>query len=298
MKHSITLRRVLLTFSLLLTFIFGAPTAAKAADLPTAGHLTFTLCPGSTAIVFYSSSATAPAAGNIPTLITQLHGTASWPAPATISMDIPTVCATGAAALDALPVSGTVTSNVLTLLESNSLHQSFFQLTYSGLGIVVGSTQYSLITINSSPLLSSRGVYVVDYGAGGSGASAPVYTTAPMLPLPDSQPGVTIGSSVITCLLGNYSMAPVAAAFSLYLDGQHVETQLTESWNLPLWLLFWAPPETIIRTRFRASAQFELAESYIGKRVECRTIAFANGATGIATSKSSKIMDSDFDNIK
>lgn len=297
MKFSLNAKRGLLAFTLLLTLIFGAPTAAKAADLPTAGHLTFTLCPGSAAIVFYGPSATAPAAGNAATLVTQVTGSSAWPASATISIGF-TACSTGFGQLNAMPTSGTVTSQLLALLESNSFYESQQGLSYSGLGIVVGSTQYSLITINSSPSLSAVGAYVVDYGAGGSGASAPVYTTAPMLPLPDSQPGVTIGSSVITCLLGNYSMAPVSAAFSLYLDGQHVETQLTESWNLPLWLLFWAPPETIIRTRFRASAQFELAESYIGKRVECRTIAFANGATGIATSKSSKIMDSDFYNIK
>jgi hypothetical protein len=283
MKFSITTRRVLLTFSLLLTFVFGAPTAAKAADLPSAGHLTFVICPGTAAIVFYGSSATAPATGDVPTLRETLYkpsyDSVGWRNPATVSVGSSTACSNN---IKALPTSGTVTANLLTFLNSDSSYETSSSYTYTGLGIVVGTTQYSVITADSNSFANNPAIFVVDYGAGGSGASAP--QVAPMLPT--NKPVVTISDTLITCTIGSYSATPTSAAFSLFVDGKHVATNFSKLGDyLPNWLTPWASAESISRTATLTGAEWEIDESYKGKAVSCVTLAYSKAAIGLTMSE-------------
>jgi hypothetical protein len=282
MKFSAPVRRVLLTFSLLLTFVFGAPTTAKAADLPSAGHLTFVICPGTAAIVFYGSSATAPATGDVPTLKETLYkpsnDSVGWRNPATVSVGSSTACSNN---IKALPTSGTVTANLLTFLNSDSSYETSSSYTYTGLGIVVGTTQYSVITAGSNSFANNPAIFVVDYGAGGSGASAPQVT--PMLPT--DKPSISVTSTTISCTLGTYSQVPTSAAFSLFVDGKHEATNFSKLGDyLPNWLTPWASAESISRTATLTGAEWELKDSYKGKSITCATLAYSKTAIGLTQS--------------
>ena len=282
MKFSITTRRVLLTFSLLLTFVFGAPTAAKAADLPTTGHLTFVICPGTSAVVFYGPSAEAPQTGNAPTLVETLYkfrsDSVGWRNPATVSVGSSTACSNN---IKALPTSGTVTADLLTYLNSDSTYEADSSYTYAGLGIVVGTTQYAVITAGSNSFANSPAIFVVDYGAGGSGASAPQVT--PMLPT--DKPSVSVTSTTISCTLGTYSQVPTSAAFSLFVDGSHIATNFSKLGDyLPNWMTPWASAESISRTATLTGAEWELKDSYKGKSITCATLAYSKTAIGLTQS--------------
>jgi hypothetical protein len=285
MKFSVTTRRVLLTFSLLLTFVFGAPTTAKAADLPTAGHLTFVICEGGNAIVFYGPSATAPATGDTPDLKESTwvssHST-GWgnPASVTLGYTSSSICP-GRSYFSGLPSTGTVTSTLLANLETDSYYETNSSYTYAGLGIIVGTTQYALITVSTGSISNAPGIFVVDYGAGGSGASAPQVT--PMLPT--DKPSVSVTSTTISCTLGTYSQVPTSAAFSLFVDGKHEATNFSKLGDyLPNWLTPWASAESISRTATLTGAEWELKDSYKGKSITCATLAYSKTAIGLTQS--------------
>ena len=276
------MRRVLVTFSLLLTFVFGAPTAAIAAYLPSAGHLTLVICPGDAAIVFYGASATAPTTGDVPTLKETLYkpnfDSVGWRNPATVSVGSSTACSN---VIRGLPTSGTVTSNLLTEIEAENDYEANSSYTYAGLGIVVGTTQYSVITAGSNSFANNPAIFVVDYGAGGSGASAPQVT--PMLPT--DKPSVSVTSTTISCTLGTYSQVPTSAAFSLFVDGSHVATNFSKLGDyLPNWMTPWASTESISRTATLTGAEWELKDSYKGKSITCATLAYSKTAIGLTQS--------------
>ena len=276
------MRRVIVTFSLLLTFVFGAPTAAQAADLPSAGHLTLVICPGDAAVVFYGATSVAPETGNVPTLVETLYkpnsDSVGWRNPGTVSVGSSTACSNN---IKALPTSGTVTANLLTYLNSDSAYEANSSYTYAGLGIVVGSTQYTIIKADSNSFANNPAIFVVDYGAGGSGASAPQVT--PMLPT--DKPSVSVTSTTISCTLGTYSQVPTSAAFSLFVDGSHVATNFSKLGDyLPNWMTPWASAESISRTATLTGAEWELKDSYKGKSITCATLAYSKTAIGLTQS--------------
>jgi hypothetical protein len=288
MKPSTTMRRVLVTFSLLLTFVFGAPTAAKAAELPSNGHLTLVICTGDNAIVFYGPSATAPATGDTPDLKESTWApsySTGWGNPASVNLGYTPASGSTcpvASYFSGLPSTGTVTSTLLANLETDSRYESTSSYTYAGLGIVVGTTQYALITVSAGSISNSPGIYVVDYGSGGSGASAPQVT--PMVPT--DKPTVSVTSTTISCTLGTYSQVPTSAAFSLFVDGKHVATNFSKLGDyLPNWLTPWASAESISRTATLTGAEWEIDDSYKGKAVSCVTLAYSKAAIGLTMSE-------------
>jgi hypothetical protein len=275
------------TFSLLLTLVFGAPTAAKAAELPSNGHLTLVICAGGNAIVFYGPSATAPATGDTPDLKESTwvssHST-GWGNPASVNLGY--TPASGSTCpvksyFSGLPSTGTVTSTLLTNIETDSSYEDDSSFTYSGLGIVVGTTKYALITVSTGSISNAPGIFVVDYGAGGSGASAPQVT--PMLPT--DKPSVSVTSTTISCTLGTYSQVPTSAAFSLFVDGSHIATNFSKLGDyLPNWMTPWASAESISRTATLTGAEWELKDSYKGKSITCATLAYSKAAIGLTQS--------------
>jgi hypothetical protein len=288
MKPSTTMRRVLVTFSLLLTFVFGAPTAAKAAELPSNGHLTLVICTGDNAIVFYGPSATAPATGDTPDLKESTwvpSYSTGWGHPASVNLGY--TPASGSLCqvksyFSGLPSTGTVTSTLLANLETDSEYEGSSSFTYSGLGIVVGTTKYALITVSTGSISNAPGIYVVDYGSGGSGGSAPQVT--PMVPT--DKPTVSVTSTTISCTLGTYSQVPTSAAFSLFVDGKHIATNFSKLGDyLPNWLTPWASAESISRTATLTGAEWEIDDSYKGKAVSCVTLAYSKAAIGLTMSE-------------
>jgi hypothetical protein len=157
------------------------------------------LCAGNNAIVFYGPSATPPSAGG-PTDRKATEWTFSngfsvsngWNNDASVNLgyaaDFDGLClASEDSFFSSLAPTGTVTSEILYEIERYSGYEALSPKTYSGLGIVIGTTKYALINasraINPSTQFSdSLGIFVVDYGAGGTISStvpgAPTIGTA------------------------------------------------------------------------------------------------------------------------
>ena len=114
---------------------------------------------------------------------------------------------------------------------------------------------------------------------------APVYVYVPPM-LPGLAPSISINNGVITCTIGEYSMAATSVAFSLFVDGTHVATNFSATGNyLPDWLAPWAAASTIQRTASLTSASWNIGLVGNGKKATCSTLAYSNHATGLISSK-------------
>ena len=206
----------------------------------------------------------------IPNSVTSISDYAFYYATASTSITIPNSVTSigmfafyGATSLASLTIPDSVTS-----LGSEAFGNttSLTQYTYCG-------TSLTQTTLNNAGL------------NGKTKNCAPVYVYVPPM-LPGLAPSISINNGVITCTIGEYSMAATSVAFSLFVDGTHVATNFSATGNyLPDWLAPWAAASTIQRTASLTSASWNIGLVGNGKKATCSTLAYSNHATGLISSK-------------
>jgi hypothetical protein len=116
---------------------------------------------------------------------------------------------------------------------------------------------------------------------------APVETVYVPPMLPSVAPSIAVNNGVITCTIGEYSMAATSVVFSLFVDGNHVATNFSAAGDyLPSWLAPWADASTIQRTASLTSASWDIGVVGNGSRASCWTLAYSQHATGLISSDS------------
>ena len=117
-----------------------------------------------------------------------------------------------------------------------------------------------------------------------SGVIMPAYIPIPQM-LPTAAPQLSSNGESLVCSIGGYSQSPSASIFSLFVGGKYISTNFSAGGVfLPDWIIDWATPGTISRTATLTSASWLMQPSWVGKKMNCLTVAYANNAIGITSS--------------
>jgi hypothetical protein len=185
--------------SALLSLPLTAP-ASQAAG----GLLTAIICPGNNAVVFHASSSKAPRQDAKAKLAESIWG-APWVGTSETKVSLgwnETWCKDNFADLTGYAQTGVVSNGLLAELEKDGIDWNGSGYTLSQLGIVVGSTRYSIINTIEGAFAFGPSLHYVDflggqedYASDGSFISKIVAT---------SLPTISTNASEVTCTAGTY----------------------------------------------------------------------------------------------
>lgn len=259
-------RFLIAALSALLSLPLTAP-ASQAAG----GLLTAIICPGDHAVVFHNASK-APREGAKATLVDTIYSLGNgWTADSntTIGLGAENACGGGLSDFGSFNQTGVVTSELLTQIERDSGYAGS-GYSYASLGIVIGSTRYSFINATNGDFFSNApGLYIVDYGAGGSslGGNDGYSSNCQFLSkvVSTSLPTLKASGKQVTCSAGAYKFEGLNSEsavevgnykFSLMTESGVVATANSttgsasfDTGSLPKGVMIWCEVETAVNNR-------------------------------------------------